>query len=52
MGIPGGVQLGCGLTTKGIRGRPYLYFWHYEERAGRRQDKEKAMEQMRKLGYM
>jgi len=23
-----------------------------EERAGRRQDKEKAMERMRKLGYM
>jgi len=30
------VQLGCGLTTKEIRGRPYLYFWHYEERGGRR----------------
>jgi len=31
-----GVQLGCGLTTKEIRGRPYLYFWHYEDRGGRR----------------
>ena len=30
------MQVGCGLTTKAIRGRPYLYFWHYEERAGRR----------------
>jgi hypothetical protein len=30
------MQVGCGLTTKDIRGRPYLYFWHYEERAGRR----------------
>ena len=32
----GPVQLGCGVTTKEIRGRPYLYFWHYEERGGRR----------------
>lgn len=31
-----GMQVGCGLTTKEIRGRPYLYFWHYEERGGRR----------------
>ena len=31
-----GMQVGCGLTIKTIRGRPYLYFWHYEERAGRR----------------
>lgn len=30
------MQIGCGVTTKTIRGRPYLYFWHYEERAGRR----------------
>jgi len=30
------VQVGCGVTTKEIRGRPYLYFWHYEERGGRR----------------
>src|SRR3989442_12349169 len=28
--------MGCGVTTKAIRGRPYLYFWHYEERGGRR----------------
>jgi len=24
------------VTRKEIRGRPYLYFWHYEERGGRR----------------
>lgn len=30
------MQLGCGVTTKEIRGRPYLYFWHYEDRGGRR----------------
>ena len=30
------MQIGCGITTKEIRGRPYLYFWHYEERGGRR----------------
>ena len=30
------MQIGCGVTTKAIRGRPYLYFWHYEERGGRR----------------
>ena len=30
------MQIGCGLTTKEIRGRPYLYFWHYEEVGGRR----------------
>ena len=32
----GSVQIGCGVTTKEIRGRRYLYFWHYEERGGRR----------------
>ncbi len=30
------MQVGCGVTTKEIRGRPYLYFWHYEERGDRR----------------
>lgn len=30
------VQIGCGATTKEIHGRPYVYFWHYEERGGRR----------------
>ena len=34
--IDAAMQVGCGLTTKGIRGRPYLYFWHYEDRGGRR----------------
>ncbi len=29
------MQVGCGLTTKEIRGKPYLYFWHYEELGGR-----------------
>lgn len=30
------MQSGCGVATKTIRGKPYLYFWHYEERGGRR----------------
>jgi hypothetical protein len=30
------MQLGCGVTTKEIRGRSYLYFWQYEDRGGRR----------------
>lgn len=30
------MQIGCGATTKEIHGRPYVYFWHYEERGGRR----------------
>ena len=30
------MQVGCGVATKEIRGRPYLYFWHYEDRGGRR----------------
>lgn len=30
------MQVGCGATTKAIRGRSYLYFWHYEDRGGRR----------------
>lgn len=30
------MQIGCGVTTKEIRGRPYLYFWHYEDRGGKR----------------
>ncbi len=30
------MQIGCGVTSKEIRGRRYLYFWHYEERGGRR----------------
>jgi hypothetical protein len=30
------MQLGCGVTTKEIRGRPYLYFWQYVDHGGRR----------------
>ena len=30
------MQLGCGVYEHEVRGRPYLYFWHYEDRAGRR----------------
>lgn len=29
------MRVGCGVTTKEIRGRPYLYFWRYEDRGGR-----------------
>ncbi len=32
--------LGCGYCEKTIHGRPYLYFWHYETRAGRREQEE------------
>jgi len=30
------VQIGCGVYEHTVRGRPYLYFWHYEARGGRR----------------
>lgn len=30
------MQVGCGATTKEIRGRRYVYFWSYEDRGGRR----------------
>jgi hypothetical protein len=30
------MQVGCGVTMKEIRGKPYLYFWHYEDHGGRR----------------
>lgn len=30
------MQIGCGVYVHEVRGRPYLYFWHYETRAGRR----------------
>ncbi len=30
------MQLGCGVYEHLVRGRPYLYFWHYEDRGGRR----------------
>ena len=31
------MMLGCGFCEKTIHGRPYLYFWHYEDRGGRRE---------------
>ena len=30
------MQIGCGVYQLTIRNRPYLYFWHYEPRDGRR----------------
>jgi hypothetical protein len=30
------MQIGCGYRVMDVRGRPYLYFWHYEPRDGRR----------------
>jgi hypothetical protein len=24
------MQIGCGVYVHHVRGRPYLYFWHYE----------------------
>ena len=30
------MQVGCGVYSLEIKGRPYLYFWHYETKAGRR----------------
>ncbi len=30
------MQIGCGLYEHVVRGRPYLYFWHYETEKGRR----------------
>ena len=29
------MEPGCGLETKLVRGRRYLYFWKYERRDGR-----------------
>lgn len=34
-GIPPAMRIGCGVTTKEIRGKPYVYFWRYEDRNGR-----------------
>jgi len=28
--------VGCGVYAHTVRGRAYLYFWHYETRGGRR----------------
>lgn len=30
------MQVGCGVYVHEVRGRPYLYFWHYETKGGRR----------------
>ena len=30
------MQIGCGYRVMDVRGRAYLYFWHYEPRDGRR----------------
>lgn len=30
------MQVGCGVYEHEVRGRPYLYFWHYETRGGSR----------------
>ncbi len=30
------MQIGCGTYIHAVRGRPYLYVWHYETAAGRR----------------
>jgi hypothetical protein len=34
------VMIGCGYCVKTIRNRSYLYFWHYEDRGGRREQVE------------
>jgi len=31
------MMIGCGYCEKTIRRRRYLYFWHYEDRGGRRE---------------
>ena len=30
------MQVGCGVYELTIHGRSYVYFWHYETKAGRR----------------
>lgn len=30
------MQVGCGVYAHTVRGRRYLYFWHYETRGGSR----------------
>lgn len=30
------MQVGCGFRVKEIKRRDYVYFWHYEDRGGRR----------------
>ena len=33
-------MIGCGYCVKTVRRRRYLYFWHYENRGGRREQVE------------
>lgn len=42
-------MLGCGYCEKTIHGRPYLYFWHYETRGGRREQIEEYVGPARSL---
>ncbi len=30
------MQIGCGVYAVRVKGRPYLYFWHYESQGARR----------------
>ena len=30
------MQVGCGVYAHTVRGKQYLYFWHYENRGGSR----------------
>lgn len=30
------MQIGCGVYTQTVRGKRYLYYWHYESRGGSR----------------
>jgi len=30
------MQIGCGVYEHPVKGRPYLYFWHYETKGSRR----------------
>lgn len=34
------MMIGCGYCVKTIRKGRYLYFWHYEDRGGRREQVE------------
>ena len=34
------MMLGCGYCVKTVQHRRYLYFWHYENRGGRREQVE------------
>ncbi len=43
------MMLGCGYCEKTIHGRPYLYFWHYETRGGRREQVEEYVGPARSL---